>query len=349
VIHQIFLEFNFYEPLWYCNEIAAFPEPKGHIGRWLGQAFNVGQAMCYWILPPSGILIARSTVIPLSLEDLTLESVQQELIDFDQQIKSKYCKDDDIDKNSIDIITDQTDDQGDHMTPEFDSIEEPTPEADNWDQNAYDQYIAAEVILPVGEQSMLGKVIERKRDHDGQPIGQAHYNPLLDTRIYQVEFPDGHCEEYSANTIAECLYSQVDSEGKQYLLINEIIIWEATDHALDELWKNGSTSWETLAAIKEAFPIQVSKFTVDLALQDKVAFKWWVPQVIKRHSRINKAIKTRYAKKTHKFGIRLPKSVQEAYEIDKQHGNGLWHRAIIKEMKKNALAFCFLEPGESPQ
>jgi hypothetical protein len=33
--------------------------PKSHIGRWLGQAYNVGQAMCDWISPPSGIPIAR--------------------------------------------------------------------------------------------------------------------------------------------------------------------------------------------------------------------------------------------------------------------------------------------------
>jgi len=148
----------------------------------------------------------------------------------------------------------------------------------------------------------------------------------------------------------------------------------ATDHALDEsnkfqigrngnihpkqttqgwklcvLWKDGSTSWETLAAMKEAFPIQAAKFAVDCNLQDKVTCKWWVPQVIKRHSWIIKAIKTRYTKKTHKYRIRLPKSVPKAYEVDKENGNDLWQEAIIKKMKNNALAFRFLEPGESPQ
>jgi hypothetical protein len=41
--------------------------------------------------------------------------------------------------------------------------------------------------------------------------------------------------------------------------------------------------------------------------------------------------------------------VPEAYKIDKENVNDLWHQAIIKEMKNNALAFHFLEPGESPQ
>jgi hypothetical protein len=36
-------------------------------------------------------------------------------------------------------------------------------------------------------------------------------------------FPDGNVAEYSANVIAESLYSQVDDEGRQYLLMDEII------------------------------------------------------------------------------------------------------------------------------
>jgi hypothetical protein len=115
------------------------------------------------------------------------------------------------------------------------------------------------------------------------------------------------------------------------------------------LCKDGSTSWETLAVMKESFSVQVAKFTVDKNFHEKIAFKWWVPQLIKQHTRIIKAIKTRYLKRTHKYGIRLPKSVTEAYEIDKENGYDLWHQAIIKEMKNNALAFQFLDPRESPQ
>jgi hypothetical protein len=60
-----------------------------------------------------------------------------------------------------------------------------------------------------------------------------------------------------------------------------------------------------------------------------------------------KAVKTRYMKKTHKYGIRLPKTVAEAYQIDQETGTDFWHQAIMKEMKNNAVAFQFLEEGES--
>jgi hypothetical protein len=56
-----------------------------------------------------------------------------------------------------------------------------------------------------------------------------------------------------------------------------------------------------------------------------------------------KAMKTRYMKKAHKYGIRLPKTVDEAYQIDIETQTNYWHLAIMKEMKNNATAFQFLE------
>ena len=48
-------------------------------------------------------------------------------------------------------------------------------------------------------------------------------NPLLDTRLYEVEFPDGGICEYTANIIAESIYSNVDEEGAPYILVDGII------------------------------------------------------------------------------------------------------------------------------
>ena len=70
---------------------------------------------------------------------------------------------------------------------------------------------------------MLSKVIGCKRDHHGRPIGQAHDNPILDTRVYEIEFPDGHVAEYTTNEIAESLYAQIDEEGFDTGLISLII------------------------------------------------------------------------------------------------------------------------------
>ncbi len=82
----------------------------------------------------------------------------------------------------------------------------------------------------------------------------------------------------------------MDNEGRQFLLLDEIIDWRKTEDALPEenvyqislnnnihkrrttkgwelcvLWKDGSTSWEKLKDMKEGFPVQVA----DLILQSQ--------------------------------------------------------------------------------
>lgn len=81
----------------------------------------------------------------------------------------------------------------------------------------YDRLLSAEVILPEENLLVPAPVINRKHDSD-DPIGVALKNPVLDTKIYEVQFPDGHVEEYAANVIAENIYSQVDIQGNCHLI-----------------------------------------------------------------------------------------------------------------------------------
>ena len=60
-------------------------------------------------------------------------------------------------------------------------------------------------------------------------MGQSHSNPILDTRVWDVEFPDGTEKEFSANIIAQNMYSQCDANGHKYLLMDAI-----TDHKKDK-------------------------------------------------------------------------------------------------------------------
>jgi hypothetical protein len=53
--------------------------------------------------------------------------------------------------------------------------------------------------------------------------GKASANPILDTRTYSVELPDGRSEEYRANIIAKNIYAQCDEEGNQFLMMQDIV------------------------------------------------------------------------------------------------------------------------------
>jgi hypothetical protein len=92
----------------------------------------------------------------------------------------------------------------------------------------YDKLISAQVLLRKGDILQPATVCNRKTDRDGNPIGTYNANPFLDTRVYEVAFPDGHCEEYAVNIIAENIYSQVDPEGNRFVMLKEI-----TDHHKD--------------------------------------------------------------------------------------------------------------------
>jgi hypothetical protein len=144
---------------------------------------------------------------------------------------------------------------------------------------------------------------------------------------------------------------QVDPEGHQYAIFDEIIDWGRTkdvfqDHELFQVshngnihklrttkgyqvcvrWKGGSTSWEQLKNLKETCPTQVTDFTISQKIEDLSDFRWWVPQIIKRCECIISAIITRFKKKTHKYGIQVPQSIEEAYAIDKETGTDYWHQ-----------------------
>jgi len=369
--------YDFYEPVWYF-EPQEFPEDRRKMARWLGEAHGIGQAMCHWIIPDSGIPIARSTVQPILRADKESETVKAELAALDAAIASKFInQSSDEDINSI-IIPDylQYNDANDEEfeTPHFEPVDKEAemPEADEFSHEEYDKYISAEVLLPKGDQLVLGKVVGRKRDANDNPIGVAYANPIFDTRLYQVQFPEGNVEEYSANVIAKNIYSQLDNEGHRYLLLDEIIDVKRDEEAIPSeerfivsqngnihkrrttkgwylcvQWKDGSTSWEPLKDMKESFPVQVAEFALSQGLLEEAAFAWWVKDVLSRKNRIIRAMKSRYARKTHKYGIQLPKSVAEAYEIDRDTGTDYWHRAITKEMTNNAAAFKFLEPDET--
>ncbi len=56
---------------------------------------------------------------------------------------------------------------------------------------------------------------------------------------------------------------------------------------------------------------------------------------------------THYLKRTHKFGIEVPKTVKEALALDRKNGNTLWVDAIAKEMKEVCIAFNILPDGHS--
>jgi hypothetical protein len=222
-----------------------------------------------------------------------------------------------------------------------------------------------EVVLPRDDEGpTFAKVTKRLRDANGIPIGTANDNPILDSRIYEVEYLDGYRASLSANAIAENMFAQVDEDGNRYTILDDIV-----DHRVDGTeirkddafitsknggkrrkmttrgweillqWKDGSITWEAMKDIQSAYPVQLAEYALKRSIADEPAFTWWLPHMIKKRNRIIAKTKSKYWTRTHKFGIRLPHSVEEALATDRENGDILWWDAICKEMKNIRVAF----------
>ena len=192
----------------------------------------------------------------------------------------------------------------------------------------------------------------------------ANENPLLDTREYSVEFKDDVSESVSANIIAQNLYSQIDGEGNRHILLEDFIGHRRKKSAFDKddafimmkngvkgrrettqgwhmlcQWKDSNTNWVALKDAKHSYPVLVAEYAIANQIDEEPAFAWWIEKVIRKRNRILSKIKSNYWQQMHKFGIRIPKSVEQAIAIDKQNGNSLWWDAICTEMKNVRPAF----------
>ncbi len=104
-------------------------------------------------------------------------------------------------------------------------------------------------------------------------------------------------------------------------------------------WKDGSSDWVAMKDLKESYPVELASYAVERDIHEEPAFAWWVPYILKKQKRILQKVKTKYWARTHKYGVRIPKSIKEATEIDKENGNTLWRDAVRLEMKNVRVAF----------
>jgi hypothetical protein len=97
----------------------------------------------------------------------------------------------------------------------------------------YHQYVGAQVRVPVGGEIRSGKVTRRKRELYGTWKGRTDANPLLGSRTYEIEFPDGRSDVYTANVIAENMHAPCDTAGNQFNIMDCIIDHKKDGRALE--------------------------------------------------------------------------------------------------------------------
>jgi hypothetical protein len=306
--------YSFYDYCWYWDSEEGFPGQQRVLGHWLGVSHDIGGPLTYFILPKSCKPIAQSSVTPVTPEELLEPGNKALAEELDKAIDAKIGKfrtDKEV-AEELGTLFGPSGDLYDGDLDPFDEIEAAEeaalmPEADEWTPETFDKYLAAEVLLPHGGELVRAKVTGRKRAADGTPVGVAHSNPILDTREYEVSFPDRLTNCYAANMIAESLYSQVDTDGREFILMKEIVDHRSDGSAVpvDDAyyvdpngrtsrrmttkgwkllveWKDGTMDWLPLKDLKGSYPVQVSEYAVANKIAEQPAFAWWVPHVLRK-------------------------------------------------------------------
>ena len=124
--------------------------------------------------------------------------------------------------------------------------------------------------------------------------------------MYHVEFEDGNICELTANIIAESMYASCDADGNEYISFDLFVYHKSNQKAVMKdsqrivhngrnslrqstagwhlcvQWKDGSTSWQSLYDLKEAYPVAVAKYAVAQGIDNDPAFNWWAHTVLRK-------------------------------------------------------------------
>ena len=290
--------FNWYEWVKFRKPGELYPYPTEWLGRCLGPAVNKGNMMSQNILTEQGEILPIQTCRKLSESEWENPNEIEKRKKMDLFMMKRYGDAKSVPENWIrrrrrpgDPM--QYDDENptiERYEDEFNKENDPIPEMD--DIPDLDLFMNSEVLLPQdGDHLRAGTVVGRIRDRDGNPVGDYNANPILNTRVYEVMFPDGSIQQYGANIIAENMYSQVDDEGHRYMLLDEIVDHRKKDTAIERddgfvtdphgrksrilflvNWKDGSQSWVSLKDMKESNPIEVAEYSKLREIDGEPAF-----------------------------------------------------------------------------
>jgi hypothetical protein len=352
------LEFKFWEKVYFHNPTHDFPEIGGNerLGRWLGRAQDYGDKMCYYILDvETEQIIVRSMVRSAEQTDRPNKGLDQQKPRDSDEKDDEDNEDSEDDKDSEDnenskpkgscpIVTyygnaETQELAGSPTINQHHEVQQLDPE-DLIDLYIYDDYNNRKGGLT----KMRGQVKQR-----------------VDDTSYRVAFDNGKQRTYEYEEII-AMANRDDEDGVERWTYEKILNhrWSPEKGRKGKIdvqikWAGyEDPTWEPMEMIKCDDPVTLAKYADDHNLTEKSNWKW-TRRYVKNKKKLNRMYRQviMCKKKSFgikfQFGIRVPRTTKEAYQLDQLNKDHLWAEAIDKEVKSLYDEFeCFklVEEGE---
>ena len=165
--------------------------------HWLGPSLSFGKSLFWYVLIENGEFIARSSVIAVDPLEIKIDNIVKSTDNFTQSVEGKIGNHRqpiyDLvapDRIYFAAFGDQPD-EDDRLLPYGEEImDQKTMDIDDSYLKQLDAYIGAKLVVP-GQDSVpvLPTIFKRKRYSQGLAVGKVNTKPILDSRMYEFEYP----------------------------------------------------------------------------------------------------------------------------------------------------------------
>ena len=346
----VLLQFQFWEPVYYAKYDAKFPaDSTESLGRFVGVAENVGNAMTFKILTEDGKVIHRGVVRSATGDGAFINKRAE-----DSAKDTTVAQDEDV----FDVQLPEETETSQRQESRAEDSDEPTKQDSNEDQSFMTKVRkdilrsrreravkAGRPLHNIDTSTLLGRTFINDPNEEGEQV-RAKIDDIIPTgdwtadrkhRLFRFKAKVGEQRFDKVLTYNKMLeWCERDMLLDGYFEIDGILGHRKDKEAgfgymVQVKWGDGTITWNDLKLTFDGDPITVSLYAQRNKLLDTEGWKRckrYVSNQKKLSRMINQArLKSNRTRPVYKYGIQVPRNHNEAVKIDEKNGNTLWQDA----------------------
>jgi hypothetical protein len=347
-----FLHFSFFEPVYYHAYSDNFPSASNEEqGWWVGIATHVGDALTYKILTKHNRIIYRSAV----RSALDPAKRNQRLSPLGGETASNYLGDKMFIRTKLNFENSELD------LPLLDS--DPSVERR---------------MVTIDPKDLIGRTFLKDSEEDGQRFRARVVRAIVEKEEdlqkgpeymrFICEVPNSTVDEiFTYNEILDRIEkdnNDIDNDSEQLYKFRRIAAHQGPLRSTDKdykgstynvlvEWETGESTYEPLDLIASDDPVTCAEYAMKHGLLDTPGWKRF-----RRYAKDEKKLRLKISQAKHrsyrrepfwKFGVLVPRTHEQAMELDKKNGNTKWQDAEAIERQQLLEYQTFIDKGKGSE